>query len=336
MIHKSAILLAGLMTCFAAGFSYAQESSAAATNKAPEVVPPKIRQLGDAALPITAAAWLKGKPVKIQPGTNTYVLVFCELSRANEFALTNLSSLQKRFQDKGVIVVAISDELTAQVKDFVQAKGNEIEFTVASDEVPGRTGRNYRQAFGQMQSTRAYVVSHDGKVLWYGHPLTDGMGEVVDDIVSGRYNLEQAQRKVAATEEMAQYLMLARSGDTNSLKAGRVLLAIRGNNAAELCDLASQIATDPYIADRDIPLANAALDRAEQLGATNTVDIAVDRAILLFQSGKQAEGLAKAQQALASARSNDEKNEANMCIHAMEVRMASAKANPKPASVGAP
>ena len=42
---------------------------------------------------------------------------------------------------------------------------------------------------------RAYVVGKDGKVLWMGHPLTGGMGGVVDEIASGRYNLEQTQRK---------------------------------------------------------------------------------------------------------------------------------------------
>lgn len=326
MKHKSAILLAGLMTCLTVSFSYAQESSpATATNVVPRMVTPQIRQLGDAAPPLTVLGWAKGNPVKIQPGTNTYVLVFCDLTRANDFALTNLSDLQKQYRDKGVIVVAISDEFPKLVKDFVLLKTNEIDFTVAVDDGASRTGRAYRQAFGQMQSTLAYIVSHDGKVLWYGHPLTDGMGQVVDDIVSGRYSLEQAKRKVVATEEMAQYLMLARTGDTNSIKAGRVLLAIRANNAAELCDLASQIAMDPYVQDRDVPLANEALDRAEQLGATNTTDIAVVRAILLFQSGKPEEGLDRAKQALSSAHTDVEQNEVKACIHVMEVRMAAAK-----------
>ena len=280
--------------------------------------------------------WAIGQPVKIQPGTNIYVLVFCELTRANDFALTNLSSLQKRYQDKGVIVIAITDEDPRQLKPFTQLKADEISFRVAVDDIPGRTGRSYRQAFGQMERTRAYVVSRDGNVLWYGHPLTEGLGEMVDEIVSGRYSLEHTQKKVTATEEMEQYLMLARTGDTNSVLAGRALLSIRTNDAAGLCDLASQIATDPYIQDRDATLANKALDRAEQLGATNTTDIAVDRAILLFQSGKQEDGLAKAIQALNSARSENEKNEAKVCIHAMEVRLAAAKENPISAPVNQP
>ena len=46
--------------------------------------------------------------MQIKAGTNIYVLVFCTLSRVNDFALTNLSDLQKKYQDKGVVVVAIS------------------------------------------------------------------------------------------------------------------------------------------------------------------------------------------------------------------------------------
>ena len=112
------------------------------------------------------------------------------------------------------------------------------------------------------------------------------------------------------------------------MQVGRIILTYRFNDAAALCDLASTIATDTSIVYPDFALANSALDRAEQLGATNTTDIAVDRAILLFQSGKEAEGLARAKQALAAAPGQVEKDEAQTCVHAMEVRMAAEKASP--------
>ena len=91
--------------------------------------------------------------------------------------------------------------------------------------------------------------------------------------------------------------------------------------------LAFQIATDPYIEKRDVALATAALDRAGQLTTTNTTDIAVDRAILLFQTGKQEEGLAQARKALASAQSEADKSEVKTCIRAMEARLAADKAS---------
>jgi hypothetical protein len=271
--------------------------------------------------------WIKGKPLDVKAGTNIYVLVFCTLSRANDFALTNFSILQKIYQDKGVVVVAISDEPPGQLKEFVQLKGAKIEFGVAADDDGSRTVVNYQRAFKQVMLPRAYVVGKDGKVLWHGHPLRDGLGEVVDEITSGRYNLEQTQKSIIAREQMEKYLALARLDDASSVTAGRMLLTIRTNDAAGLCDLAYQIATDPFIEKRDVALASAALDRAEQMATTNTTDIAVDRAILLFQTGKEEEGLARARQALASAQSQTAKNEAQICVRAMEARMAAAKTN---------
>jgi peroxiredoxin len=347
MINKKVLLLAGLLACLAPGPSCraipnvpdqaaVDTNSVLIKNKTPGDRQRDAGKIGDPAPPVTVMEWIKGKPVDFRAGTNVYVLVFCTLSRANEFALTNLADLQKEYQSKGVVVVAISDDSPEQLNDFVQLKGAEINFTVAADDLARRTTTSYQQAFKQVMLPRAYVVGKDGRVLWHGHPLRDGLGLVVDDITSGRYNLEQTQKKITASEQMEKYLALARQDDTKSVKAGRMLLTIRTNDAAGLCDLASKIATDPYIEKRDVALASAALDRAEQLGATNTTDIAVARAILLFQTGKEAEGLARARQALASAQSPEARDEVQVCIHAMEARLAAAKTNQITAPAGQP
>ena len=308
MFNKHAVLLVGLIACLAPVSSFADN-------------------LGDPAPDLTVKEWIKGGPVQIKAGTNTYVLVFCTLSRVNDLGITNLSNLQKKYRDKGLVAVVISSEPVEQLKPFVQLKGAQIAFTVAADDDARKATGTYQQAFNQMMIPRAYVVGKNGNVLWYGHPMR-GLDEVVDDIMSGRYKFEPAQKSVIAAEQMEKYLVLAhQDDDTNSAKAGRMLLAIRTNDAAGLCDLAYQIANDPFIVKRDVALANAALDRAEQLATTNITDIAVDRAILLFQTGREEEGLARARQALASAQSQAAKDEAQICIHAMEARMAAAKTN---------
>ena len=338
-IHKRVILLTGLAACLAL-YSVSTQVPGSATNAGSNAVgtngigynpeADKIHRLGDDAPPLTVLGWAKGKPVKIQPGTNFYVLVFCSLSRANDFALTNLSDLQKRYGDKGLITIAISDDPPKDLEDFVKQKADEIDFSVAADDLASRTARTYQHAFGQYQLPKAYIVGRDGKVLWFGHPLRDGLGEVVDEITTGRYDLKHTQKNIIATEQMGKYLALARDSDTNSVNVGRVLLSIRSNDPDALCDMAYQIATDPYIPERDAALANSALDRALEIGATNLTDIAVDRAILLFQTGQQEAGLARARQALATAQSQAEKDEAQVCVHVMESRLAAAKSNPVP------
>jgi peroxiredoxin len=338
MINMRYALPVGLLTCLAVISSYAQTPTVPERSAVPIKSRPaeKISQLGDPAPPITVKEWIKGNPVQIKAGTNVYVLVFCTLSRANEFAITNLNSLQKKYQDKGVVVVAISSEPVEPLKEFVQLKGAEIDFTVAADDDARKMTASYQQAFKQMMLPRAYIVGKDGTVLWLGHPLRDDMGIVVDEIASGRYNLEQEQKKIIAREQMEQYLALARQDDPRTAKVGRLMLTLRTNDAPALCDLAFQIATAPYIEKRDATLATAALDRAAQLTTTNATEIAVDRAILLFQTGKEEEGLAQARKALTAAQGDDDKREANTCIRAMEARLAAAKASQTNAPAGKP
>jgi peroxiredoxin len=331
MIYKHTALLVGLITCIATVSCTAEKNPVAATvpEKAQPAAPVSSTagKLGDLAPALTVKEWIKGKPVDFKAGTNIYVLVFCTLSRANDFALTNLDNLQKQYADKGVVVVAISAEPAESLKEFVQIKAAKVGFTVAGDDESRTATTSYQQAFKQMMLPRAYIVGKDGKVLWMGHPLRDDMGMVVDEITSGRYNLEQAQKKVIASEQMEQYLALARQDDPRTAKVGRIMLTLRTNDAPALCDLAFQIATAPYIEKRDVAVANAALDRAAQLTTTNATDIAVDRAILLFQTGKQQEGLAQARQALTVALSEADKSEVKTCIHAMEARLAADKAS---------
>ncbi|HUC83581.1 MAG TPA: redoxin domain-containing protein [Candidatus Acidoferrales bacterium] len=289
--------------------------------------PGKISQLGDPAPPITVLEWIKGKPVKIHPGTNFYALVFCDLTKASDTAITNLCDLQMKYQNRGFVLVTVSYEPPAQLQEFVRAEGARINFTVAADDLPARTARNYQIAFGQNRLPQAYVINQDGKVVWYGHPLSDGLGLVVDELASGRFNLEQTKEDVMHREQIQEYVTLARQNDPRTRQAGQILLALWTNNAPALCDLALQVASSPYIANRDVALLNAALDRAAQISNTNATDIAVDRAILLFQTGQEDAGLAMARKAQANAKTDDDKIEAKTCVHAMEVRMAAEKTN---------
>lgn len=305
MIHRLAVLVIAFASCLAADSSLAQKSG----------------ELGDPAPPIAVLEWIKGHPVKIQPGTNFYVLVFCPLSQASEIALTNISALQKTYQDRGLITVVISEEAPEQARDFVRRKGGEIGFTVAVDDYAGRTVRSYQDPFHQSRLPQAYVVSRDGRIIWFGHPLRDDLGLVVDQVAAGRYDLEQTKRAMLIRDQLQEYVMLARNQDPETGKAGRVLLRIWTNDAPTLCRLAFQIATDPGIENRDADVATAALDRAAQISNTNNTDIAVERAILLFQTGHQEAGLAAAKQALATAPTEDDKRNVSNNIRAMETRM---------------
>jgi hypothetical protein len=290
-------------------------------------------QLGEPAAPLLVKEWIQNKPGELligtnvfKAGTNIYVVeIFTTSSLASRASITNLNEIQKRFKGQGVVVVGVSEEPADKLKQFVHHEGARIEYAIAADD-QRQTSLNYMLPARQLGVPYAFVVGKDGRLLWYGHPL-HGLDQALDQIIAGRYNAEQAAKANLARTQMGEYLALARNGDPRSRMAGRRLLEFRTNDVAQLCDVAFQIATDPRIAQRDVALASAALDQAERLAPTNATRVAVTRAVLLFESGKNEEGLARARQAVASARDQKEKANAEACLRTMEARFEAAKTN---------
>ena len=85
-------------------------------------------QLGDPAAPLAIKEWIKGNPVNVKDGKNIYVVEFwatwCPPCRRS---IPHLTEIQKKFKDKGVVVVGISDEAPATVKPFVQKMAGEMD-----------------------------------------------------------------------------------------------------------------------------------------------------------------------------------------------------------------
>jgi hypothetical protein len=283
-------------------------------------------QVGTPAAPLTVKEWIKGNPVEVKAGTNIYVVeIFGTTSLASRASITNLNAIQKRYQDKGVVVVGISDEPAESIKRFVQREGAKIEYAIAADD-QRHTTRNYMMPVRQRGIPCAFIVGKDGKLLWHGHPL-GGLEEALGQIVAGSYDLERARKADAARVQMAQYLAMATRGDVRTGEAGRTVLAARTNDATLLCDLAFQIVTTPKLVRRDVVVAAAALDQAEKLGSTNATRVAETRAILLFETGKKEEALDLARKALAAAQGAQEKTNAELFLRTMQARMKLATTN---------
>jgi alkyl hydroperoxide reductase subunit AhpC len=275
--------------------------------------------IGEPAPPLNVNEWIKGKPMEVKAGTNIYVVEIWETeSSTSRASITNLNDLQRRFKNNGVVVVGISDEPAEKIKDFVQHDGTNIEYAIAADN-KRHTSLSYMKPVGQRGIPYVFVVGTNGNLLWHGHP-DQRLGEVLDQITMGRYDEKQAGKMDLAWHQMGQYLILARQGSDRTELTGRTLLAARTNDVPLLCDLAFAIATFPKLATRDFALAGEAMDQAEKLAPTNTAQVMITRAILLFESGKRDEGLARATQALASAQSPMDKTNVQSVLRAMEKR----------------
>jgi hypothetical protein len=285
--------------------------------------------LGEPAAPLVVKAWLKGPPVEVKPGTNIFVVeIFSSAGLPSRVCITNLNEVQRRFKDQGLVVVGVSDEPVERLKEFVAQVGAGIEYSVAADD-ERKTSLSYMMGAGQRGIPHVFVVGKDGKLLWHGHPL-HGLNAVLDDIMAGRYNVEEVAKRQLAQRQLQQYLAAARRGDPRTGETGRRLLEQRTNDVLQLCELAFTIANDPKIRQRQAPLAKEALDWAEKLRPTNTLPVAVTRAVLLFETGQQSEGLARAKEAAASAQGPKDKAYAEATLRAMETRLAAATTNQTP------
>jgi len=144
-------------------------------------------QLGMQAPPLNAAEWIKGKPVDLAEGKNknVYVVEFwatwCGPCRVS---IPHLSEMQKKFRDKNVIFVGISDETAAKVKPFVEKMGEKMDYTVAVDKNRQTFGA-YMGAFGVNGIPHAFVVDKAGAIVWHGHPMS-GLDKAIEAALAGK------------------------------------------------------------------------------------------------------------------------------------------------------
>jgi len=144
-------------------------------------------ELGMAAPALNVAEWVKGKAVNLNEGKgkNIYVLEFwatwCPPCRTS---IPHLTELQKKFKDKGVIFVGISDEAVGVVKPFVGKMGAKMEYTVAVDKNE-KTSAAYMAAFGVNGIPHAFVVDKTGAIVWHGHPM-GGLDKAIEAVLAGK------------------------------------------------------------------------------------------------------------------------------------------------------
>ena len=278
-------------------------------------------QVGEPAPPLMIKEWIQGPPVEVKSGTNLYVIqIFTTTSLTNQQSLTNLNALQTRFKGQGVLVVGVSDEPVEKIREFMAHDGKVIKHAIAADD-RRKTALSYMRAIRQRGVPHVFVVGKDGQMLWHGHPQ-DGVEEVLEQVVAGRYDPAPAARLDVAHIQIDQYLTLARQNDKRVPAAGRQFLILWTNDVASLCDLTLAISADRAPRKRDLELAAEALVRAEELVATNSARVAEAQASYLFATGKKAEGLARAKEAVAFAQGPREKARAEAFVHHLETRRA--------------
>ncbi len=165
-----------------AAASSAQQPPASSPLRAPTAAGPR-RILEVDAPPLVGLTWIKGGPVTITPGTVYVVEFWATWCGPCKFSIPHLTELQKKYKDKGVVFVGVSDEPPEVTTPFVKQMGDKMDYNVASD-TKGSVTSGYMVAFRQEGIPTAFVVNAAGKIIWIGHPMTAPFEQAIDQALA--------------------------------------------------------------------------------------------------------------------------------------------------------
>lgn len=130
-------------------------------------------EIGQAAPALEIAEWIKGGPIELSAGKGKHIYVvefwatWCGPCRVS---IPHLSELQKKYKDKGVVVVGVSNETEAVVRSYAEKQGDQMGYAVAVDK-QNNTVQRYMDEFGVKGIPHAFVIDLDGRIAWHGHPM---------------------------------------------------------------------------------------------------------------------------------------------------------------------
>ncbi len=194
--------------------------------------------VGDAAPPLKVAEWIKGQPVQAYERGKVYVVEFwASWCGPCISAMPHLTELQKRYRDKGLVVIGLTSEdrrnTLQAVEKLVEEKGDALGYAIAWDQ--GRaTSDAYMRAAGQNAIPCSFVVDKSGRIAWIGSP--SALDKVLAQIVDDKFDLAaqtrafKEQRAIekalrAAQPQLEQFGPLMRDGKHEEVLTGLDTLA---------------------------------------------------------------------------------------------------------------
>jgi len=271
--------------------------------------------IGDPAPAVFVERWVKGAPVKIGPGTNIFVVEFwatwcgpCKRS------IPHLTELQKKYADKGVVVIGVSDEKVETVQPFVAAQGGGMDYRVVVDSSK-RTFNLWMKAYGESGIPHAFVVGTNGLVLWHDHPMS-GLDQALERITQGTFDLERARNFETGERYIKQYTLQVCKPNAaeKSAPIGDKILTEYAKDWRIPNRLARAILTDPQVRSRDLPLALRAATMSTELTKRRAADALEMLARAQYATGKKNEALATANEALTVCRDAGDRAEIEKLI----------------------
>jgi thiol-disulfide isomerase/thioredoxin len=321
------IALTCIFACqsFAADTVPAKKIKPAAKAPAKETpAPAPAAKLGDKAAALAGLNFIKGESATLEKG-KVYVVEFwatwCGPCRTS---IPHLTKVQKKYKDKGVTVIGITNEKDLEkVKAFVTKQGDKMDYTVAID--AGRNvSKGYMTAYKQRGIPSAFIVNQKGNIAWVGHPMAD-MDSTLEQVVAGTFDLD-AYAKTKAEKDAKEAIVNAKRDAENKIlqklfedyftavKEGADLEKTRKiaekfmktDNPNALNSLAMQIISvkDVDDAKRDYETAIKAITKANTKTEGKDLRTLNTYAMVLAKSGKIKEAIKTTQKAIELSESN--------------------------------
>jgi peroxiredoxin len=265
--------------------------------------------IGDPAPPLAIKQWIKGEPVDLSAGKgkNVYVIEFWDASCRETIPYT--SELQKKYKDRGVVFVGLTDEAPSMAKIFVEKMGAKMDYAVGVDERQTAV-KTYMTPFGQERMPHAFIIDKEGRVVWHGHPM-GSMEKALDEVLSGKFNLQSAQKYDRLTKLQLEYIESVNAVATRAkaVELANTIVTEMGNDASGLNLFAWRILADRRVKHRDTGLALKAATRAYELAGTKDPAIVDTYARALFENGQKQAAIEKQKAAIALSKDEGQRIE---------------------------
>jgi len=172
-------------------------------------------KIGDRAPELAPGKWVQGEPVKEFEKGKAYIVEFwatwCGPCRVS---IPHLNEIHNKYKDKGLIVIGQdcweNDEKL--VEPFVTKMGDKMTYRVALDDKGaskvGKMAETWMQAAERNGIPSAFLVDTKGIVAWIGHPM-ELKDSVIEDVLSGKYDVEKAARDYADSQAKMTRLQAA-------------------------------------------------------------------------------------------------------------------------------
>ncbi len=170
-------------------------------------------KMGDPAPKMQVSKWVQGEAVKEFEKDKVYIVEFwatwCGPCRAT---IPHVNEIQKKFADKGVIVIGQNcwEQAEDKVADFVKEMGEKMTYRVALDDKSkderGFMAKNWMQAAGQSGIPCAFVVDKNQKVAWIGHPQQLDE-KLLEEVIAGTFDVSKALKAKEEEDSKREEMM---------------------------------------------------------------------------------------------------------------------------------